>query len=241
MYLKDSEEAQKRNDQAEYNVIQANKQKLDNLTSLLTSLNQARGLVINKEVGESDADYLQRLQDIGSTTYNADEVRDLANVKNIGQTKQNLQSFFTDTGRVQTIAKMLTADERFLFNKLFLKVKKNYLDVYGFDNKLVSNQDVVDFINAIASRPAQGTTADDVLKSIAEEDKKKVSRVRADVEGVAIPKVPPVVPAVPIDPYADLPDLGEEEPEVTFGTPVVPEAAAEPDVKAAEAIKAIGG
>jgi hypothetical protein len=70
---------------------------------------------------------------------------------------------------------MLTADERFLFNKLFLKVKKNYLDVYGFDNKLVSNQDVVDFINAIASRPAQGTTADDVIKSIVEEDKKKLA------------------------------------------------------------------
>ena len=63
------------------------------------------------------------------------QVRDLANIKNIGQTKQNLQSFFTDSGRVQTIAKMLTADERFLFNKLFLKVKKNYLDVYGFDNR----------------------------------------------------------------------------------------------------------
>jgi hypothetical protein len=44
----------------------------------LRSLNQAKGLVINKEVGESDADYLQRLQDIGATTYNADEVRDLA-------------------------------------------------------------------------------------------------------------------------------------------------------------------
>ena len=239
MYLKDSEEAQKRNDQAEYEVNQGNKQKLDNLTGLLRSLNQARGLVINKEVGESDADYLQRLQDIGATTYNADEVRDLANIKNIGQTKQNLQSFFTDSGRVQTIAKMLTADERFLFNKLFLKVKKNYLDVYGFDNRQVSNQDVVDFINAIASRPAQGTTADDVLKTIVEEDKKKTGRVRADVEGVAIPKVPPVVPAVPVDPYADLPELGE--PETAFGTPVVPEATAEVDVKAAEAIKAIGG
>ena len=120
--LKASDEAQKRNDQAEYKVNQANKQKLDNLTSLLRSLNQAKNLVINKEVGESDVDYLQRLQDIGATTYNADEVRDLANIKNIGQTKQNLQSFFTDSGRVQTIAKMLDADQRFLFNKLFLKV-----------------------------------------------------------------------------------------------------------------------
>ena len=40
-------------------------------------------------------------------------MRDLANIKNIGQTKQNLQSFFTDSGRVQTIAKMLDADQRF--------------------------------------------------------------------------------------------------------------------------------
>ena len=118
---------------------------------------------------------------------------------------------------------MLTADERFLFNKLFLKVKKNYLDVYGFDNRQVSNQDVVDFINAIASRPAQGTTADDVIKSIVEEDKKKTGRLRADEEGAAMPK------------------LGAEEPEITLGTPVVPEAAAEPDVQAAEAIKGIGG
>ena len=68
---------------------------------------------------------------------------------------------------------MLTADERFLFNKLFLKVKKNYLEVYGFDNRQVSNEDVVNFINAIAARPAQGTTAEEVLKTLAEEDSKK--------------------------------------------------------------------
>jgi hypothetical protein len=222
MYLKDSEEAQKRNDQAEYDVIQGNKQKLDNLTDLLRSLNQAKNLVINREVGESDADYLQRLQDIGATTYSADEVRDLANIKNIGQTKQNLKSFFSDNGRIQTIAKMLTADERFLFNKLFLKVKKNYLDVYGFDNRQVSNEDVVNFINAIASRPAQGTTADDVLRTIVEEDKKKAGRARADEEGVAIPK------------------LGAG-PEITLATSVLPEAEAEPDVTATEAIKVIGG
>jgi hypothetical protein len=235
--ISDSDEAQKRNEQAEYNVNQANKQKLDNLTDLLRSLNQAKNLVINREVGESDADYLQRLQDIGATTYSADEVRDLANLKNIGQTKQNLKSFFSDNGRIQTIAKMLTADERFLFNKLFLKVKKNYLEVYGFDNKQVSNEDVVSFINAISSRPAQGTTAEEVLKTLAEEDSKRKPS-RADEEGIPIPKARVGSFVVP----DDLPALGVEgEPDLQFGEPVVPEAAAKPDVAVAEALKYVGG
>ena len=132
---------------------------------------------------------------------------------------------------------MLNADQRFLFNKLFLKVKKNYLEVYGFDNKQVSNQDVVDFINAISSRPAQGTTAEEVLKTLAEEDAKRKPS-RADEEGIPIPKPKAGSFVVP----EDLPELGVEgEPNLTFGEPVVPEAEAKPDVAAAEAIRAVGG
>jgi hypothetical protein len=221
--LVENEERNKRNRQEEYNVNQANKDKLDNLTSLLTSLNQSKNLVIQREMGEDDADYLKRLQDIGATTYSTEEVRDLANIKNLGQTKQNLKSFFTDNGRITTIAKMLTPDQKFLFNKLFLKIKKNYLDVYGFDNKLVSNEDVVDFINAISSQPAQGTTVEQIFKNIAEEEsKKKSSGVSPEVVGVPIPKGG--------DPYADLPELGE---------PLVPEASAEPNVTTAEASKVV--
>ena len=36
-----------------------------------------------------------------------------------------------------------------------------------------------------------------------------------------------------------IPELGE--PNIKFGTPVIPEAAAQPDIQAAEAIKGIGG
>ena len=87
--LVENEERNKRNRQEEYNVNQANKDKLDNLTSLLTSLNQSKNLVIQREMGEDDADYLKRLQDIGATTYSTEEVRDLANIKKSGadQTK----------------------------------------------------------------------------------------------------------------------------------------------------------
>jgi len=150
--LKDNEEIVKKNEQEKYNVEQANRKKLKDLTDNLNALNKGRAST-EQMVGESNEDYLTRLKNIETTPYSVDELRDLANIKNIGTTKQNLKSFFSDDGRASTIAKMLSPDEKFMFNKLFLKIKKKYLETYGFDNKQVSNQDVVDFINKIEDQP----------------------------------------------------------------------------------------
>ena len=150
--MKDNEEKVKKNEQEKYDVEQANIKKLKDLTDNLNALNKGRASA-EQMVGESNEDYLLRLQNIETTPYSVDELRDLANIKNIGTTKQNLKSFFSDDGRTSTIAKMLSPDEKFMFNKLFLKIKKKYLETYGFDNKQISNQDVVDFINKIEDQP----------------------------------------------------------------------------------------
>ena len=150
--LKDNEEMVKKNEQEKYNVEQVNRRKLKDLTDNLNALNKGRASA-EQMVGESNEDYLLRLQNIETTPYSVDELRDLANIKNIGTTKQNLKSFFSDDGRTSTIAKCLSPDEKFMFNKLFLKIKKKYLETYGFDNKQISNQDVVDFINKIEDQP----------------------------------------------------------------------------------------
>jgi hypothetical protein len=135
---------------------QVNKVKLSDLTNRFTNLNKDRNLVIEQREGESNEDYLNRLVAEGETTYGPEETIELAKLKNIGTTKQNLKEFFSDEGKVTTIAKMLPYEEKYVFNKMFPKIKKKYLEVYGFDNKLVSNSDVVDFINQfrLSTEPA---------------------------------------------------------------------------------------
>jgi len=84
---------------------------------------------------------------------------------------------------------MLSPDEKFKFNKLFLKVKKNYLEVYGFNNKQVTNEDVIDFINAIdaqpmvSSSPAPTPTKDGELKAKYGSTQKSLSQWAVD-EGI---------------------------------------------------------
>jgi hypothetical protein len=103
-----------------------NKVKLSDLTNRFTNLNKDRNLVIEQREGESNEDYLNRLVAEGEATYGPDETIELAKLKNIGTTKQNLKELFSDEGRVTTIAKMLPYEEKYVFNKMFPKIKKKF-------------------------------------------------------------------------------------------------------------------
>ena len=127
-----------------------NKAKLDLYAQELNSANRGK-LNVGQNINESDADYLQRLIDIGQTVADPDQVLDSAILINSLRAKKNLEQVITNKGTVETIVKMLSPDERFLMNKQFERVKKAILETYGKDNKSVTESDVVDIIQFVVS------------------------------------------------------------------------------------------
>jgi hypothetical protein len=99
-----------------------------------------------KGAGESDEEYKQRLISTGQTLFNESSTQDQAESDQLYRCKKYLKAFLSDAGKISTTANKLTADERFEFNKYNAPITKKYIDTYGFNNKDITEQEIVDFI-----------------------------------------------------------------------------------------------
>ena len=126
-------------------VDKINKDKLSNAVADLKTLNS--GLMVpDKQLGESDEEFRQRLIDVGTTEIDDATVESNANLVNIVRAKGNLKDILSDEGTISTIIKKLTKDEVFVMNKKWEAIKKKFLETYGYNNKQVNDQDIVDFV-----------------------------------------------------------------------------------------------
>ena len=120
------------------NVAEAEKQtrlKVSKAAEELRVLNSGRSIP-GQQPGETDEDYRQRLVDIGKEVLDDDEIEREAGVLQVVKAKYNLKDFLSDEGKIETIIKKLTDDERTEFNTKNPAIKKNYLDTYGFNNNI---------------------------------------------------------------------------------------------------------
>ena len=106
--------------------------------------------------GESDEDYKNRLLSTGQATFDEKLLEEQAISVQLVKCKYNLKNIVSDDGKVETIAKKLTPDERYEYNKVATGINKKYLDTFGFDNKTNSEETIAQFIkdaieNGIAS------------------------------------------------------------------------------------------
>ena len=66
--------------------------------------------------------------------------------------------------KAETAVKLLSNDERFRMNKVFPKIKKNYSETFGLNNKDMDANEISDFIqNELTTGPSVGS--DDVMIS----------------------------------------------------------------------------
>ena len=149
--IQDQEEV-KQNEAIDYSVRKQNAEMLNAYASDLNALNKGM-FNIEQASGESDEDYRQRLIQTGQETIPDEEIRISAGLSNSVKAKYNLQQVLDDKGKIETIIKMLTDDEKFLFNKQFPKIKKVFVDTYGINNKSVSEQDAVELIRDVLASP----------------------------------------------------------------------------------------
>jgi len=127
-----------------------NRSKLDAAAEDFRSLNAGKS-VPERLVGETDDQFKKRLIDTGDIILDENELEANAGLLQIVRAKQNLKYFLSDEAQIETIVKKLTEDERTIFNKQIEAMKKKYLETYGFNNRNMNENDIVDFIRSNTS------------------------------------------------------------------------------------------
>jgi hypothetical protein len=148
--IENSQLAEKQNS---INIVEAdkeNKSKLDAAAENFRTLNAGKA-VPERLVGETDEQFKKRLIDTGAVILDESELRENAGLLQIVRAKQNLKYFLSDEAQIETIVKKLTEDERTIFNKQIEAMKKKYLETYGFNNRNMNENDIVDFIRSNSS------------------------------------------------------------------------------------------
>ena len=110
-------------------------------------------VIPDQQPGESDDAYRQRLIDLGDEVFDDDEVERNAKSLQIVRAKYNLKEFISDASKIENIIKKLSSDELTVFNTSFPAYQKKYLETYGFNNRNMSVDDIVDFIQSDLTAP----------------------------------------------------------------------------------------
>lgn len=135
------------------NIVEAekeNRSKLDAAAADFRTLNAGKA-VPERLVGETDEQFKKRLIETGAVILDESELRENAGLLQIVRAKQNLKYFLSDEAQIETIVKKLTEDERTIFNKQIEAMKKKYLETYGYNNRNMNENDIVDFIRSNTS------------------------------------------------------------------------------------------
>ena len=60
--------------------------------------------------------------------------------------KSNLGKLISDTAKAEATTKLLSLEEQFEYNKRVAVINKKFLEVYGLNNKRISENEIADFI-----------------------------------------------------------------------------------------------
>ena len=68
--------------------------------------------------------------------------------------KSNLGKLISDTAKAEATVKLFSPEKQFEYNKREPVVNKKFLEVYGFNNKRITDQEIAEFIkNMINENP----------------------------------------------------------------------------------------
>ena len=141
----------------EENTIEENKilnerrlQATDTLNTF-NRLNQGR-VQIQREPQETDDELLARIDKLGQIPVDASDVENQILLK----AKKNILELTSNLTVGEMVLKSLSPDEQHMMNKIFPKIKKNFSDSFGLNNKSLSDSDITQFIeNEISNTPLQ--------------------------------------------------------------------------------------
>lgn len=128
-----------------------NQYKLKTYAEDLARLNKQFGN-IQQGPNESDEEFKIRLESL-VVPISDDQKVEAEGRLDFVQAKRNLKQFFTDGARVEVIVKKISPEDRRSFNKMFPKIKTDYLAKYGADNKRISDEELVNYVSEAIKQP----------------------------------------------------------------------------------------
>lgn len=154
--LNENELASEINESEKQRIERINKEKIRNYQEQLNMMNRG-AFNLKQDVGETEEQYLKRLEDIASTPY-VDEDYNQSVIHNIQVFKKNMKDVNTNNTLIEGVLNSLSVEDRFEANKRFARIKKVILDNIGYNNKVASVEDYVGIIqSALYETPKQGT------------------------------------------------------------------------------------
>jgi len=137
------------NEKEQLRVDRINQGLLEDYAFHLSLLNPKVGL-LKQRGDETDEEFKTRLDSV-FIPISDDDRKQMEGRLSFEQAKRNLKQFFTDPSRVEFLVKQI--ENRNEFNKIFTKIKTDYLARYGVDNKQISNEEVIDYITEAIKQP----------------------------------------------------------------------------------------
>lgn len=138
-------EIKKSENQAEETRIKnINKARLKAYEEDLNLLNRGR-MNVTRQPNETDDEYKIRLLETGKMTIDEDAMQASANLYNRDKLRERILELVRDTGIISNAIKFLDIDQVFKINQNWSRIKRDFLKVYGFDNKTIKEVDLIDF------------------------------------------------------------------------------------------------
>ena len=130
------------------NEIQYNNEKRQLAEELLNDfnrLNQGK-MKISRDQLETDDDFFKRLQSLGAIPVDEKDIEKEVQTEIMMKAKKNILELTSDMSKAETVVKMLDNNERFELNKIFPRIKKQYGDSFGINNKDLDANEITQFI-----------------------------------------------------------------------------------------------
>jgi len=99
---------------------------------------------LQQEPNESEAQYYQRLREIQKEKYDPILYKQRAINQNTIELKEKLGDLYSDTSFIQNILKNFNENERFLLNKSFDTIGRQYLNQFGYNNNRLNSKMVAE-------------------------------------------------------------------------------------------------
>jgi hypothetical protein len=156
----------------EYENLQ--RQQNEQLLNDFNRLNKGRTQLARQQ-DESEDDFYLRLVAMGNVEADPSAIEKQIQTDILIKAKKNMLELTNDLSKAETAIKLLTNDERFQMNKVFPKIKKNYSETFGLNNKDMDANEISDFIqNELTTGQSIGSSDDVMITKLKKLGKKRL-------------------------------------------------------------------
>ena len=137
-----------------------NRTRIDNFINEMNLLNSGE-FKMDQYPNETDEEYLNRLKDVAETPGNDYYTEVEAEIDNIKKFKANMKDLIRSDVEIEKVSNNLDTDTIFAINKIFSLVKSQFLKLFGFNNKSITTEEIVDFLTNMTNKSANLITGNE--------------------------------------------------------------------------------